>query len=104
MNTFTIKLSVVTALEVNVTDDTLCVELSDGRTLSVPLEWYPRLLHGRMEERSHWRLLGKGRGIHWPNLDEDISVDNLLSGQPSGESQRSFKQWLEGRREGRPQR
>ena len=70
-----------------VTDDTLTVELSDGRTVSVPLAWYPRLLHGTAEERGRWRLIGQGRGMHWPDLDEDISVANLLAGKPSGESQ-----------------
>ncbi len=63
----------------------------------VPLAWYPRLLHGKAEERNNWRLIGEGEGIHWPDLDEDISVENVISGKPSGESQRSFKQWLEER-------
>ena len=83
----------------SVTDDTLTLELSDGRTISAPLAWYPRLLHGTVEERSRWRLIGQGRGIHWPDLDEDISVENLLAGKPSAESQPSLKKWL-GRREG----
>ena len=63
----------------------------------MPLVWYPRLLHGKSEERNNWRLIGKGEGIHWPELDEDISVENVVLGQRSGESQRSFKQWLEER-------
>ena len=79
---------------VNVTADALAAELSDGRTISVPLAWYPRLLHGSVKERNHWRLIAKGHGVHWPDLDEDISVENLLRGQPSGESQSSFKRWL----------
>jgi len=54
-------------------------------------------LHGSPEERSNWRLIGKGEGIHWPDLDEDISVENILLGKPSGESARSFKSWLESR-------
>ena len=83
---------------VTITDGTLSVDLSDGRTISVPLNWYPRLLHGTPEERNHWRLIGSGDGIHWPDLDEDISVENLILGQPSGESQQSFKQWLESRK------
>ncbi len=85
---------------VAVSDDTLTVELDDGRTVSVPLSWYPRLVHGTTEERQHWRLIADGEGIHWPDLDEDISVANLLAGKPSGESQRSFKRWLEGRQAG----
>jgi hypothetical protein len=63
----------------------------------VPLAWYPRLLHGTPEERGHWRLIGKGHGIHWPELDEDVSVENLLAGKASGESPASFKRWLEQR-------
>jgi hypothetical protein len=89
------------ASSVSVTDDTLTVDLSDGRSISVPLAWYPRLLHGSAEERGHWRLIGQGDGLHWPDLDEDISVKNLLDGKPSGESQRSFQAWLN-RRAGSP--
>jgi hypothetical protein len=77
------------------TEDALIVDLTDGRTISVPLAWYPRLLHGTPEERNKWRLIGNGEGIHWPDLDEDISIEGLVLGKPSGESQRSFKQWLE---------
>ncbi len=77
--------------------DALTVDLADGRTISAPLAWYPRLLHGSVTERRNWRLIGEGEGIHWPDLDEDISVENLILGQPSGESQRSFKEWLETR-------
>lgn len=77
--------------------DLLRVDLADGRTITVPLAWYPRFLHGLPEERDNWRLIGEGEGIHWPDLDEDISVENLLAGKPSGESQRSFKRWLEER-------
>jgi hypothetical protein len=80
-----------------VSDDTLSVELADGRTIAVPVAWYPRLAHGTADERASWRLIGGGQGIHWPALDEDISVANLLAGQPSAESQRSFKKWLAGR-------
>jgi hypothetical protein len=85
------------ARHVEISDDTLSVELADGRTIAVPLAWYPRLAHASVEERGSWRLLGSGRGIHWPALDEDISVANLLAGQPSAESQSSFKKWLAGR-------
>jgi hypothetical protein len=85
------------AQSVTVSDDTLAVDLSDGRTISVPLAWFPRLLHGTPEERSNWRFIGDREGIHWPDIDEDISVENLLAGKPSGESQSSFKRWLEKR-------
>lgn len=85
------------AQNVVVTDDSLTVDLNDGRSISVPLAWYPRLLHGTPAERNNCRLIGDREGIHWPDLDEDISVENLLQGKPSGESQTSFKRWLEGR-------
>jgi hypothetical protein len=85
------------ATDVSVNADELGVDLLDGRTIIVPLVWYPRLLHGTSKERKNWRLIGQGEGIHWPDLDEDISVHNLLAGQPSGESQRSFQRWLESR-------
>jgi hypothetical protein len=85
------------AQTVNVNADTLAVDLSDGRTISVPLAWYPRLLHGTQTERNNLRFIADGVGIHWPDLDEDISVENLLAGKPSGESQSSFKRWLEKR-------
>lgn len=85
------------ALSIQVTGDSLSVDLSDGRTISVPLAWYPRLLNGTDEERQNWRFIGDREGIHWPDLDEDISVENLLLGKPSGESQHSFKLWLEQR-------
>jgi hypothetical protein len=88
---------VVRAEDVTIAGDALAVELSDGRSISVPLAWYPRLLHGTPEERALWRLIGGGTGIHWPELDEDISVENLLAGRASGESQRTLKQWLEQR-------
>jgi len=93
------ELQIAKALEVNVTDDTLTVDLADGRTLSVPLTWYPRLLHGTPEERRNWRLIGNGEGIHWRDLDEDISIEGLLLGKGSGESQSSLQRWLDARSE-----
>ena len=85
------------ALRVRVSDEAIVVDLVDGRTLTAPIAWYPRLLHGTARERTNWRLIGRG-GIHWPDLDEDLSVEGLLAGRPSGESQTSFKKWLAGRR------
>ena len=82
------------AQRVTVSDDALTVDLADGRTIAVPLAWYPRLLHGSEAERQHWRLIGGQEGIHWPDLDEDISVENLLFGKPSAERQKSFQRWL----------
>ncbi len=97
VNPYSVEVGSAMATDVAVTADTLTVELSDGRTISAPLAWYPRLLHGTAEERGRWRLIGRGSGIHWPGIDEDISVDNLLAGRPSAESQHSFKKWLERR-------
>ena len=85
------------AIAVHVSVDTLEVRLRDGRKISAPLSWYPRLAHASVEERSNWQLIGSGLGIHWPDIDEDISVENLLMGQPSGESSLSFDRWLDRR-------
>jgi hypothetical protein len=91
------EINVPAATTVVVTDDTLTVDLSDGRSISVPLAWYPRLAHGSPKERDEWCLIGRGEGIHWPALDEDISVEALVAGRPSGESQQSFAKWLHAR-------
>jgi len=97
MSILAIEIEVPFAIDVHTTADTLTVDLSDGRTISVPLGWYPRLEHAQSVERSNWRLIGKGLGIHWNDIDEDVSVAGLLAGKPSGESQASFKKWLQGR-------
>ena len=89
--------SLVKAVTVSLTEDTLVVDLDDGRTISVPIAWYPRLLHGTPQERSKWRFIGKGEGIHWPEIDEDIEVQGLLDGRKSGESQQSLARWLASR-------
>lgn len=94
MSTSKIEASELKAQQVVVSDEALTVDLIDGRTLSVPLGWYPRLTHASPQERDNWRFIGGGEGIHWPDLDEDISIENLWSGKPSGESQESFKRWL----------
>jgi len=94
MSTSTVEIEVPMAQDVAVTEDTLRVELSDGRTISVPLAWFPRLVHASPSERNNWRLIGAGHGIHWEEIDEDISVEGLLAGKPSGESQASFAKWL----------
>ena len=88
------------AQRVSVTEHSLVVDLVDGRIISVPLAWYPRLAHGTPPERSRWRLIGDGEGIHWPDLDEDISVEGLLAGRRSGETQASLRRWLESRKAG----
>ncbi len=97
MNISAAEIEFPRAEDVKVTKDTLSVDLSDGRTIAVPLAWFPRLVEATPAERNNWRLIGKGRGIHWHDIDEDISVEGLLAGRPSGESQISFKKWL-GRR------
>ncbi len=79
----------------------LNVKLSDGRTVSFPVDWYPRLASATQRERTNWRLIGDGRGIHWDDIDEDISVEGLLAGKRSGESKRSFVNWLKTRRQPR---
>ena len=94
MTISTVEMEVSFAEEITVTDDMLTVALSDGRVVSAPLSWFPRLVHATEEERNHWRLIGRGQGIHWDALDEDISVEGLLAGRPSAESATSFKKWL----------
>lgn len=97
MNILAVEIEIPYAVNVHSTEETLTVDLSDGRTISVPLGWYPRLEYVSPEERANWRLIGRGQGIHWEDIDEDISVEGLLAGKPSGESQASLKKWLHGR-------
>lgn len=97
MITSTIEAQIPEAVEVSITDAALQVNFSDGRAISVPLEWYPRLVYASREERDNWELIGDGQGIRWPDLDEDLSVEGLIAGRHSGESERSFKRWLAGR-------
>ena len=86
------------ATGVSITPDTLTVELDDGRTLSVPLAWYPRLEHATAPEQNHWRLIAGGQGIAWPDIEEDISVESLIAGRPSRETQSSLQRWLDARK------
>ena len=85
------------AVKVALTTGHLVVELADGRSLTVPLEWYPRLLHGGESERRNWRILGDGYAIEWPELDEHIGIEGLLAGRRSGESEGSLNRWLASR-------
>ena len=85
------------AQRVAVTEESVTVDLVEGRTIIVPLVWYPRLWHGTAEERNHFEIFGDGTYIHWPDLDEDLTVGGLLAGLPSGEALQSLKRWLEGR-------
>lgn len=82
------------AADVVVTDDTLTVELTDDRSISVPLAWYPRLLHATRDELRKWQLTARGEGIHWADVDEDISVASLIAGRPSAERAASLQRWL----------
>lgn len=85
------------AVSVSITSEMIQVVLDDGRVISAPLAWFPRLLHGSEQERSRTRFIGNGEGLHWPDLDEDVSVEALLAGRPSAESATSLKQWLASR-------
>lgn len=85
------------AVDVSVSEDALTVHLADGRSLTVPLAWYPRLVHGSITERRNWQLLGEGYAIEWPDLDEHIGIEGMLAGRRSGESQRSLDRWLASR-------
>jgi hypothetical protein len=89
----------VRAVKVIVTDDTLAVDLEDGRSIAIPIGWYPRLAYGTPEERANFKISGAGYGIHWPDLDEDIGVEGLLLGKKSLESPASFARWLERRKQ-----
>ena len=84
MPTLAVAIHIPNTESVIITEDALTVALSDGCTLSVPLAWFPRLLHATPEERANWRFVGKGHGMHWEDIDEDISFENLLAGKPSG--------------------
>ena len=87
----------LTAQDVRFSDDDFTVDLSDGRTITIPLAWFPRLFHGTPAERANWRWIGRGIGVHWPELDEDIAVEDLVLGRPSGEGQESLRRWLAAR-------
>jgi Protein of unknown function (DUF2442) len=97
MSISTLELALPRAVAVTFGEAALTVELSDGRVISAPLTWFPRLLNGSPAERSEWRLVGDGDGVHWPRLDEDISVESLVAGRPSAESAQSLTRWLAAR-------
>ena len=100
MSTSGIELREAVAQGVTASDEALIVDLADGRTITVPLAWFPRLTHGTPAERANWRRIGGGVGIRWPDLDEDISVESLLAGRRSGETQASLQRWLQARKAG----
>lgn len=93
MTTLTLEIEPI-AVDVQMTDTTFVVILEDGRTFSIPIEWYPRLKHGTGEERLNWQLLGDGYAIEWPDLDEHIGIEGLIAGRRSSESEKSIQRWL----------
>jgi hypothetical protein len=97
MNTSATELLDARAQAVQISGDNVVVDLVDGRTITVPLVWYPRLWYGTEEERLHFEIIGDGGYIHWPDLDEDLSVSGLLAGRRSGENAESLKRWLAAR-------
>jgi hypothetical protein len=98
-----VTLSLPRIIRVTATDDTLSVDLEDGRTIAVPIGWYPRLAHGTSAERANVQISGAGYGMHWPDLDEDIGIEGLLVGKQSTESTTSFERWLQRRSASHPQ-
>ena len=97
MSISAVEMQMPDAIGVDVAGNVLRVELSDGRAISVPVDWYPRLAHATEKERANWRIIGRGQGIHWEDIDEDVSVRDLLLGKRSEESQSSLMKWLNGR-------
>jgi hypothetical protein len=97
MSSSVLEIREARASTVTVSEETLTVDLEDGRTISVPLVWFPRLWHGTPAERNLFEVYGNGAYIHWPELDEDLTVSGLLAGQPSGESPQSLQRWLDAR-------
>lgn len=93
MTTLTLETEPI-ANQVMISDNNLIVNLADGRSLSVPLNWYPRLMHASPQEQQNWELLGDGYAIAWADLDEHIGIEGLLAGKRSGESLRSLERWL----------
>jgi hypothetical protein len=97
MSSLAVEVQEPRAKSARVTDEGVIVDLIDGRTVVVPLAWFPRLWHGTPRERNHFEIFGEGGYIHWPDLDEDLTVAGLLAGRRSEESPQSLKQWLDSR-------
>ena len=100
MNTLVIDIQDLSAREIEVTEDTLVVALMDGRVISVPLAWFPRLWYGTPEERKNFEIIGDGLYVHWAELDEDLSISGILAGRRSRENPESLKSWLASRSKG----
>lgn len=99
MNSVTIYINSPRIIAFSISNDTLSIDLEDGRSLSVPISWFPRLAYGSEVERGNAYISGAGYGLHWPDLDEDLSVVGLLTGKKSGESPESLQNWLKSRSE-----
>ena len=97
MSTLVTEIQIARGENILVTDDALILDLADARTIALPLASYPRLLHGTSDERAQWEWIGDNEGTHWPLLDKDISVEGIIAGRRSGESQKSLQRWLETR-------
>lgn len=97
MSTFATEIHEARVQSVIIGEDSMVLDLMDGRSIGVPLTWYPRLWHGSREERAHFEIIGDGAYIHWPDLDEDLTVVGILAGRRSGESHESLKKWLASR-------
>ncbi len=102
MSTLALEIQEARAQEVHLTEDVLGIDLVDGRTITIPLAWYPRLWYGSPEERARFEIIGDGKYIHWPDLDEDLSVMGILAGRLSVESAESLKRWLASREDRAP--
>jgi uncharacterized protein DUF2442 len=98
MSSLAVDIHEARAHSAKVSEEALTVDLVDGRTIMVPLVWFPRLWHGTPQERSHLEIFGDGAYIHWPDLDEDLTVTGLLAGRQSGESPESLRKWLASRK------
>ncbi len=97
MSTLAVEIIVPSAVGIDFSDSDFVIDLDDGRSIAIPLAWYPRLYHASREEQNKWRFIGNGQGIHWEDLDEDISIEGLIAGKQSNESQTSLKKWLDSR-------
>ena len=102
MSSLVVEIQEARAQSARVSGEALTVHLVDGRTIVVPLIWYPRLWHGTLRERNQLEIFGDGAYIHCPALDEDLTVAGLLAGQRSGESPQSLKKWLDSRKRNKP--
>lgn len=98
MSSSAVDIQEARAQSAKVSDEALTVDLVDGRTIIVPLVWFPRLWHGRPQERNHFEIFGDGTYIHWPDLDEDLTIAGLLAGRQSGESPESLRKWMGSRK------